>query len=168
MKTIPMHEKYLIYENGNIYSTIRSKYLKPDLSGDGYPRYTLSDNGTSKRLFAHRIVAELYLTNELNKPFINHKDGNKQNNNYNNLEWVTTSENNAHAYRTGLKSQNGEKNHRSKHKEESIIKIHELHKEGLNINEISTIVKIGNAYISRVLNGDRWRFVWTKYNMQRL
>lgn len=164
MKTIPGFEKYKIDEDGNIFSTIRNKYLKPDLSGDGYPRYTLSNNSITKRIFAHRIVADLYVPNPENKSFVNHKDGNKQNNNYNNLEWVTTSENNHHAYAIGLKTQNGEANHRHKYKECTIDVMHKLKKFGLSIDEISVHMQIDKAYIRRVLNGNRWRHVWIKYN----
>jgi YesN/AraC family two-component response regulator len=161
-------EDYLIDECGNVFSKKRNKFLKPDLSGDGYPRYTFSFNGKTTRVFAHRIVASLFVDNPFNKPFVNHKDGNKQNNHYSNLEWVTTSENNAHAYKTGLKSQHGEKNHRSKYTQEQIESIHTLNIEGLNVKEIASKVSINPEYVSRVLNGDRWGEVWTKYNTLKL
>ena len=50
----------------------------------------------------HRLVAETFIPNKLNKQEVNHIDGNKANNNVNNLEWVTSSENKNHACRTGL------------------------------------------------------------------
>ena len=55
-----------------------------------------------KYCLVHRLVANAFIPNPENKRCINHKDGNKKNNNINNLEWVSYSENMKHAYRTGL------------------------------------------------------------------
>lgn len=67
-------------------------YLTVDLYSDG--------NRSTKRV--HRLVAEKFVPNPDNKPEVNHKDGNKHNNNASNLEWVTKKENCEHAWREGL------------------------------------------------------------------
>lgn len=63
------------------------------LNAKGYLRYFF--NGAQH--FAHRLVCETYHGFEPMKPFVNHKDRNKLNNYWKNLEWCTTAENNRHA-----------------------------------------------------------------------
>lgn len=65
---------------------------------DGYFSVFLCGNGKVARHRVHRLVAKAFLPNPDNKPVVNHKDGNRQNNHVNNLEWATVAENNRHAY----------------------------------------------------------------------
>ena len=68
----------------------------------GYFVSRLYDGKNYKSHYIHRLVAEAFISNENNLPQINHKDGNKQNNKVENLEWATNKENSEHAIRTGL------------------------------------------------------------------
>ena len=73
-----------------------SKILKPDKYNAGnsiYLRVTLSKDNKTERFSVHRLVAEAFVANPENKPFVNHKDNNASNNCATNLEWVTHSEN---------------------------------------------------------------------------
>lgn len=58
-------------------------------------------NGKANKYHIHRLVAEHFILNDDNKLLVNHKDLNKQNNRFDNLEWVTCSENIKHAYDNG-------------------------------------------------------------------
>ena len=68
-----------------------------------YKQVSLWKNNKKINLFVHRLVAEAFISNPSNKPEVNHKDGNRQNNHVSNLEWATSKENSQHAVNTGLR-----------------------------------------------------------------
>lgn len=92
------------YDNGNKKRHNIPYYLKPAIDKDGYFRVSLSKNYKYKRFFIHRLVAQTFIPNPNNYPCVNHIDGNKSNNNVNNLEWCTIAYNNIHALNNGLKN----------------------------------------------------------------
>ena len=94
---------YKISNLGNLFSVRRNRNLTPSISD--YVRNTLVKDGKNKSLFIHKLVAIAFVENKENKQQVNHIDGNKLNNNCLNLEWCTRSENQIHAYRTGLQKQ---------------------------------------------------------------
>lgn len=94
---------YEISEYGDIRNIQRNKILKPQTTQYGYKRIILSVNKKPKNFNVHRLVAQTFLEENVNNlPYVNHKDGNKENNHYSNLEWVTPQENSKHAWDTGL------------------------------------------------------------------
>lgn len=101
-KKIKDYDNYQICDDGTVVNIITNKILKGSISESGYKYYRLSKNNNKKMFFAHRLVAEAFLPNPNNLPVVNHKDGNKLNNQIDNLEWVTYSENVEHAHQTSL------------------------------------------------------------------
>lgn len=83
-------------------SLITNKILIGDTNNLGYKRITLY-SPIKKRFFIHRLVALHFCEGYKEDKIVNHKDGNKQNNAADNLEWVTHSENDRHAYKLGLR-----------------------------------------------------------------
>lgn len=89
--------------NGKIVvSKYKEKLLNKEITIHGYERVSLVRNNKSNHMAVHRMVAEAFIDNLYNKPCINHKDGNKRNNEYSNLEWVTHKENTRHSLENGL------------------------------------------------------------------
>ena len=76
-------QDYIINRNGSIFSKKTNKYLKPCNNADGYLRVDIN----RKTCKVHRLVAEKFIPNPNDLPQVNHIDGNKQNNNVENLEW---------------------------------------------------------------------------------
>ena len=87
--------KYLIYEDGRIFSLIRNKYLNPSINASGYYVVSIYVDGIKKQFKVHELVANSFIPNPNNKEAIHHIDGNKLNNSVSNLMWVTNEEHSA-------------------------------------------------------------------------
>jgi len=87
---------YKIMNNGDIIG-IKGNILKTFIK-NGYKAIKIRE----KHFYIHRLLAQKFIKNFKNKPQVNHKDGNKLNNNLSNLEWVTCSEQIKHAYKNNL------------------------------------------------------------------
>ena len=104
-RDIPGSESFYQVSNlGNVRS-IRFNKVRNMKSWDshGYRAVELCINNNRYTVRVHQLVALAFIPNPENKPEVNHKDRNRSNNNVENLEWVTQSENVAHAYRNGVK-----------------------------------------------------------------
>lgn len=83
---------------------LRGRHMKQTMGANGYFVVNLRKDRKSNVIPVHVLVAKAFIPNPLNKPTVNHKDGDKSNNNRINLEWASYSENNLHAIRTGLRT----------------------------------------------------------------
>jgi hypothetical protein len=111
MKTIEGFENYEIDVYGNIFRKA-SLVTRLDRRGKrklikhrekkGYMVVGLYAGAAQRFIAVHRLVAIAFVPNHKNKPQVNHKDGNKTNNHFSNLEWVTPKENTVHAHANGL------------------------------------------------------------------
>lgn len=114
-KEVPRYKgAYLISNLGNLKSArrycyhgdkpwlVKERLLSKVVGRSGYIEYQITYNKKHRSEKAHRLVAEAFIPNPLNKPQVNHIDGNKQNNCVENLEWCTGKENVYHAYHHGL------------------------------------------------------------------
>lgn len=93
---------YQISSSGQVRNTKTKKILIGDTNNIGYRRVTLY-SPIKKRFFIHRLVAQHFCDGYTEDLVVNHIDGNKLNNRADNLEWVTRSENDLHAYKLDLR-----------------------------------------------------------------
>lgn len=93
---------YVICDNGKVINTLTGQELNGSQKSNGYIEYCLYLNGVQYYKLAHRLVAEYFIPNPNNFDQVNHKDGNKINNNILNLEWANANTNNAHAWENKL------------------------------------------------------------------
>lgn len=102
MKRVEGFERYSYNEKGELFNTESGYQIKMRLSSKGYPAYKISGPYVNKKrkqkyIFVHRIIADYHIPNPKGLPFVNHKDGNKENFSVDNLEWCTLKENSIHA-----------------------------------------------------------------------
>lgn len=120
---------YLISSKGRVRSVKTGKIRKLHLNTQGYLSFsgTFGKRNNKKTIKVHRAVAETFICNLENKSVINHIDGNKTNNNVENLEWCNTRENSIHAVEMGL-IKSGQGSCRSKLTNKDVLFIRELYK----------------------------------------
>lgn len=151
-----------VSEAGDVKS--HGKIIKGEICKNGYKRVHVSHNGVTYHYSVHRLVAKAFIDNSLNKPCVNHIDGNKQNNHVNNLEWCTHGENLKHAYDSGLRDLFGTAKRMRRLTEQQVCEIRATYvrgkhsdynsyglakKYGVSPNTIQKIVK-GKSYTEKL------------------
>ena len=162
--------QYKVSNLGNVKSL---KYLhhnkeaiiKGGIKKTGYRQVILSKNYKNKYVSVHRLVAEAFIPNPLNKPQINHINGNKLDNRVGNLEWCTGSENVIHAYKTGLQIPKTAENNLYSKKVNQYDMNNNLIRKYYAVREAARVNKLNPRDISKCCQGKRkqvggyiWRF----------
>lgn len=156
-KDIPSYEGlYKISENGLVYSFYTNKTLNFKKT-NAYLEVGLTKNKKYRICKVHKLVAESFLENPYNLKYVNHKDGNKRNNHYSNLEFCTLSYNQKHAYDNGLKRRlKGEKNPNCKLKEFEVRDILNnciIGDKNCGCSHFAKKYNVSIAQISRIVRG---------------
>ena len=160
MRIVPIEGyegRYSVTDDGRVIShnyshTGRDRDLKPGIAR-GYLHVTLYINGKANQRKVHRLVALAFIPNPEIKPEVNHKDGNKANNVWTNLEWSTRKENNDHSVTNGLWEYFGESHHKAKLTEQNILEI-----RANNASDTMLSAKFGvkRHTIKRARIGETW------------
>lgn len=148
----------------------KEKNLKPTKSNSGYLYVVIYKKSKKYTLFIHRLVAQAFIPNPDNLPQVDHLDGNKLNNNVDNLEWVTSKENINRAWKMGLykpRSENkGKLNNYSKSIRKKVLQ-YDLQGNLINsynsTREASRITNYNNGNINNCCNNKQktaYGFIW--------
>jgi hypothetical protein len=101
-KTGRVRSKTRVVQHGSGQRTCYSKNIKVRKNNYGYLEIRLSKDGVTRTHLLHRLLAQTFIPNPLNKKEVNHKNGFKTDNRLPNLEWCSHEENIQHAYKAGL------------------------------------------------------------------
>ena len=157
-------QRYVINNINGGKRLLPNVYLSPKTKKNGYLEVQLIVNNTRKMFYVHRLVAHFFIGNIPDKYEINHKDGNKSNNNIDNLAIVDRFENAQHSYHV-LNNKNlinciGEKHGMSKLNNEDIFQIREMYKNGIIPREIQKIfTKASASSIAKVCYRETWKHI---------
>lgn len=164
---------YTVYEDGRIWRPSRTWVRGGNLytrkagwvatrirnaskgAGGGYEFVDLQDarSGTKRTYLVHRVVALAFIPTGDTSQDVNHKDGVRSNNAVANLEWLSRSENQKHAYRTGVRQDVGERHRLAKMSDAVASTIHALRAEGKSLLEIAAVAGVNFRTISQALKG---------------
>ena len=156
-------DKYVLSSDGRVISESQSKRsttkeLKPYLMNNGYLHYKLCVAGKVQNWLAHRLVATYFIGDNNSGYIVNHIDGNKTNNHYSNLEWISQRENVCHS--------NKNKNKTSKYVGVYWYKARKRWRSNINVN--GKYIDLGlhkseeDAYNARI-NAEKKHSILNKY-----
>ena len=129
-------------------------------SGHGYLNHRLCSDGKMKSYRTHVLVARAFVPNPDGKPQVNHKDCDKANNYYGNLEWVTGKENRQHAAANErYVSQNGESNGQATLTAEQVLQMRAERSAGVSLGQLSIKYGIHYQTVFRIIHRLRWAHI---------
>lgn len=163
MRSVILFEKYVLYEDGRLYSNYVKRFLNPCINGRGYLQFGLRVGGKHVNFRVHRLVAENFLERGQFSE-VNHIDGNKLNNHVQNLEWCSRTDNIQHSYDMELRVKlTGEKNGRNLIAESKIHTICEMIVEGGKTAEIARRAGVNWHNVDAIRKKKNWKSVSDLY-----
>lgn len=179
---------YAVTTDGKVFSSHAGRFLKLWLNIGGYPACMLCSDSQYKNFSVHRLVAMAFLENPDPETHtqVNHKDGNKENNNVDNLEWVTPSYNTQHSNDTGIRKKpfttedtklpekivhDWKENGKSQEEwtEIEARNAASLLEQGYRVCDISAMTGLDRRNIQYLRDGERkWGFLASEYDFSKI
>lgn len=160
-KPIPNFPGYTVDVNGNVYSKRLGTPLKPRIS-HGYKNVGLYKNNKRCSVAVHKLVLDVFVGLCPDGMECRHLDGNKKNNNINNLKWGTRRENAADRILHGINNR-GENSGVARLTEQDVrMIIYMCRTKEFTQQEIAEIYKVSQRCVSAIINKKRWKHIWSK------
>lgn len=144
----------------NLKADRKSTHTKTQPDKDGYLRVCLISKKSRKFISIHRLVAMIYCKGFSPELVVNHKDGNRLNNHWCNLEWITPLENERHARKVLGKRMFGEKASQSKLDNTQVLAISERLKSKESMSILATEFNVSRTTIFRIKNKLTYPYLW--------
>lgn len=151
------YSKYRIYPDGRIYSEFIDRFVTATKDSSGYLQNTLvNDFGERKTIKTHILVASAFIPRIVEKPEVNHKDFNKENNIVENLEWCDRRYNMKynHTHRENKRALT-----LSPLTEEQVLLIPEMMNNGFSIKFIAKLLHVGHVTIRKIITHQTWKYL---------
>lgn len=163
-KVIPCtNNNYECNEFGQIRKVGKEELKSTYADKQGYERVGVYFDCKDHSMRVHNLIMNaFYGEKPFDKAEINHIDGNKMNNSLDNLEWCTAKENSRHSVESGLYP-SGERHYNSKYKQEDILEMYKLYKNGNSVSEIASLYNNDYRNVIRIVHGDRWNRTYQNY-----
>ena len=167
-KDVPGFENlYMALTNGQIWSYTKRCYMSQFKDKRGYMNVELYKDGKTYHSKVHRLVLSAFVPQPKGKDQVNHIDGIKNNNNLNNLEWVTGKENMQHSFSMGLeKGRKGEEHNMAKLTNEDVLTIRKLYAGGITDSgkkysqrELARMYGLRQSTIWGILHRKNWSHI---------
>lgn len=153
-------ERYSVTIDGKIYSHLSNRFMKQHKDKDGYSRVGLTNSlqiQTTEQV--HRLVAIAFVKGDSSLT-VNHKDGDKSNNHYRNLEWVTIRENVQHSVEKGLR------NNQHLYTEDLAHRVIKYIMDGWTKKEVAEALGMEKNSVHNIMHSPQYKYVRDEYDWE--
>jgi len=152
-------DRYKIYSDGRVYSEYKHGFLVQYPNEKGYLRVALHLDGRQRQFRVSRLVALAFLPNPNGYSTVNHRDGDKTNNDVSNLEWLSNRDNIVHGYKNGFFPR-GEDRPGAKLTMADVLEIRRIYSSGeIGYRLLAKRFGVNRSTIRRIIKREMWDHV---------
>lgn len=152
----PVEGEYEVSSLGLVRNRRTGLVLRLSEDRGGYLLVSLTINGKLQRRRVHRLVMAAFSGEVCGGRDVNHKDGDKRNNCFDNLEYMSRSDNLRHAFALGLKTHRGENHPKSKYTQQQVDEVRSYLWQGCKHRDVSAVMRVPMHFVADVSAQRNW------------